>query len=86
MSRTPTTNVKAIMLSTTDNIINEISAKLAKLYAQDEPYSPDEENELESLHDNMFYYQRFRKAFAAETNYDFKVLQQVVQRIIKEQA
>jgi len=86
MSRTPSTNVKAIVLSTTDNIINELGDKVAKLYSQDEPYTADEERELENLHDNMFFYQRFRKAFSAESNYDFKVLQQVVQRIIKEQA
>lgn len=86
MSRTPETNVKAILLATTDEIITEINSKLAKLYSQDEPFNEEEEQELEKLHDSLFSYQRFRKAFAAEINYEFKVLQQVVQKIIKAQA
>jgi len=86
MSRTPQTNVKAILLSTTDEIIAEINANLSKLYTQDEPYTSVEEEELAKLHDSLFDYQKFRKAFSAEINYDFKILQQVVQRIIKAQA
>lgn len=86
MSRTPETNVKAILLTTTDNIIDDINQKLAKLYNQDEPYSKDEEKEFIFLQDELFAFVKFRKAFSAEIDYDFKILKRVVEKIIAIQA
>lgn len=82
MSRTPDTNIKAVLLSTADNIINEFTVKLNKFYSQDEPYTVEEEEQILKLQDNLFKFLKFRKAFASEVNYDFKVLQQVVEKIV----
>jgi len=79
------TNLKFIILSATDDLINQTTNRIDSRFNQDEPFTVDVENEIKDFQHELLELYKFRKSFAAEINYDSLVLQKIVSQIIIKQ-